>query len=179
MLSFLSRPRKSDKELKREFLKKFYLHDSHSWILGDRYVKANFDEFFDRISWQILKRFSKKRNLIFLPSNGKYSCTLSSINQHIIMVFPELMRLLKSPATNHALAILAHEIGHIVSEHSKKAIDPLEAQVEADLFACKMGYAVEIESFLHNQIESIEKRLRLTYVTAYIVSTSHKSKQAA
>jgi len=152
------------------FTNDFYENDNHRWIVQDRYIKANFDEFFEKLPRKIIKRLVKGPILLFLPSSGRFSCTLTNMNAHIVVVFPELMQLLKSPATNHALAILSHEVGHIVYEHSKKKIEPTEAQVQADFFACQLGFASEIESFLHDQPESIEKRVRLSYVTSYIIS---------
>ena len=43
----------------------------------------------------------------------------------------------------------------------------MEAQVDADNFACEMGYLEELESFLHEQRDSVEKRVRLTFVSSY------------
>ena len=43
----------------------------------------------------------------------------------------------------------------------------MENQVDADTFACDMGYLEELESFLHDQSESVEKRVRLSFITTY------------
>ena len=43
----------------------------------------------------------------------------------------------------------------------------MEAQVDADEFACEIGYLDQIEDFLHDQPESVEKRVRLTFITNY------------
>ena len=66
-----------------------------------------------------------------------------------------------------ARAVLAHEVGHIMLEHSENSDDPMEAQVDADTFACDMGYLDQLESFLHEQPETVEKRVRLTFLTNY------------
>ncbi|MBL7665133.1 MAG: M48 family metalloprotease [Bacteriovoracaceae bacterium] len=158
----------------REFFKsQFFQSEHHHWIVANKFIQANFEEFFDKLPLILIKKFTQGPQLIFLASSGRYSCAINPLQAHVIIVFPELMKLLKSSATNHALAILAHEIGHIAHEHGAKVIDPIEAQVEADLFACKLGYALEIESFLEDQVESLEKRIRLTYVTAYLHSTNN------
>lgn len=161
---------KSNKEYLDIFVSDFFSNDNHSWIAKDRYIRANFEEFFEKLPSKVIKKFVKGPGLIFIPSSGKYSCTLSNLQCHIIIVFPELMRLLRSSATNHALAILAHEVGHIIYDHSKKVMDPIEAQVEADMFACQLGFGNEIESFLEDQPESLEKRVRITYVTAHLTT---------
>ncbi len=160
----------SHEEVLHRFFQKFYQEETHFWIIENKYIKANFDEFFERLSVEDLKLFLGKQRLLFLPSSGRFSCTFQSMNDYIIIVFPELMSLLKSSATNHALAILAHEMGHIIHNHSKREIDPVKAQVEADLYACKLGFSDELETFLLDQADTMEKRIRLTYVTAYIMN---------
>ncbi len=153
------------------FLARFYSEESHNWILNDRYIKANFDDFFEKLSKDHLKIFLKDQRLLFLPSSGKFSCTFQTMNDFIVIVFPELMSLLRSSASNHASAILAHELGHIIHSHSRKDIDPIKAQVEADAFACELGFADELETFLMDQQDSLEKKIRLTYVTSFIFSS--------
>jgi hypothetical protein len=166
--------KKSHEEENKDFFdifsRDFFANDNHRWVHEDRYIKANFEEFFERLPKKVIRRFVKGPGLLFLPSSGKFSCTLTSVQSHIVIVFPELMKLLRSSATNHALAILAHELGHIVYNHSSRPMDPLEAQVEADNFACELGFANELESFLMDQPDTLEKRVRLTYITSRIVS---------
>ena len=159
----------SYEEILEIFLTQFYSNEAHSWIIQDRYIRANFDDFFEKLPADVLKKFIGNQKLIFVLSIGFYINTLDSMSHYVIIVFPELFRLLKSSATNHALAILAHEIGHIVCGHSRKIIDPIKAQVEADRFACELGYAPELDSFLFDQNDSIEKKIRMTYVTSYMM----------
>jgi len=166
---FKKKPALSPKKIREIYRQDFFMKPEHGWILENRYIKANFEELIDRLPSKILLQLLKDKEVAFVPSNGFYSCALSGSHQSFIMVFPELMQLLKSAATNHALAVLIHELGHIILEHSKKNTEPLNAQVEADLFACELGLGEEIESFLHDQEESEEKRVRIAYVTSYLL----------
>lgn len=84
----------------------------------------------------------------------------------MILIFPELKRLLNAPFDGWAKAVLAHEFGHLYHQHGSRFVEPLEAQVEADRFAIEMGYLRPLAEFLEEQPESIEKRTRLAYLTS-------------
>ena len=64
----------------------------------------------------------------------------------------------------------------LIYEHGKKSIDPLTAQVEADRFAIHLGYGHELEKFLLEQVESVEKRTRLTYLTSQLILFENQKK---
>ncbi|MGK0366876.1 MAG: hypothetical protein ACI9QD_000006 [Thermoproteota archaeon] len=153
-----------------EYQDNFFKSPVHDWITENRYIKATFQELFSIIPNKTQRFFIDTAIIQFLPSSGKYSCALTKESSHVIIVFPELMQLLRSPMMDHSLAILTHELGHIIYEHGKKDIDPLEAQVEADQFSIDLGFAVQLEEFLESQPESIEKRVRMTYITPHILS---------
>ena len=104
---------------------------------------------------------------LFVRSNGRYACSVSSLQQNVIIIFPEVYRLLTKTYDGWAKAVMAHEVGHLYLDHSENSDDPMEAQVDADNFACDMGYLEELENFLHDQAESVEKRVRLTFLTNY------------
>lgn len=154
---------------KSVFIADFYGKPEHQWILKERYIKANFDDFIDSLPLNVMEKLVKKNHTIFVPSNGKYGCAISDNQQNIIIIFPELFRLLQSTAAGEAFAILAHELGHVINGHSKRNIDTMEAQIEADTFAAEIGYADDLENFLLSMPESTEKRLRLSYLTTYIL----------
>ena len=166
---FSRRPQMNVKKIRETFHMDFFSKPEHHWILESRYIKANFEDLFDKLPAKMLLKLMKEKDIIFVPSNGYFSCALNSYNKSIVMIFPELMSLLKSTATNHALAVLLHEIGHIILEHTEKNTEPLNAQVEADMFACELGLGEELESFLHEQDETEEKRVRIAYVTSYLM----------
>ena len=77
---------------------------------------------------------------------------------------------MRSTAISGFKGILAHELGHIMLSHGSRKLPVLDAQVEADKFACELGYLDDIENFLLEQPESIEKRVRLSFVTSLYFS---------
>lgn len=161
-------------DLIMQFKNDFFTKEHHYWINENKYIKGVFEDLFDLLPEKILQFFIDGPPLLFLISNGRYSCALSVKNSSVIVVFPELMKLLKSPATYHAMAILAHEIGHIYLEHGHKDIDPLKAQIEADKFASDLGLGHQIESFLNDLEECTEKRVRICYLASRNIADSYR-----
>jgi hypothetical protein len=149
-----------------DFFFEFFNNPQHKWINEDRYIKANFEEFFSLIPLKILRELWKESDIWFISSSGKYSCAIEPVGCSVILIFPELIQILRSFNPDGTKAILAHELGHIFYNHSNRRIDVLEAQVEADKFAIDMGFIEELESFLQDQGESLEKRVRLSYISA-------------
>jgi hypothetical protein len=165
----IKKPTQSIKVRFKDYQTSFFTHPFHQWINQNRYTKATFQEFFDLLPMHAIEFLLNTSPIYFLHSSGKYSCALSNTRAHAIIVFPELSSLLRSTMMDHSLAILLHELGHIIFEHADKDIDPTKAQVEADLFAAKLGFAEQIEEFLLDQPESLEKRTRLSYLTKYVI----------
>ncbi len=155
---------------KGDFLNCFFANPKHEWIASDRYLKSSFDEFFSFVPLAIINElYQKHSDIWFVKSNGRFSCTFSSEMCPVVIIFPELVKELSSFNPRGAHAVLAHELGHVFHEHSKKMIDPMQAQVEADEFAIDLGFEVEIEDFLNSRPESVEKRVRLTYLTSKVL----------
>lgn len=129
----------------------------HEWIVTDRYIFRSFKFLLEAIP-EDKKEFFMKNNILFLPSDGKLACALSQLqNCHTIIIFPDLMKILKSPIFERGIAVLAHELGHIYYEHSYKNIHPAKAQLEADSFVEDMGLKdslIQILSDYENQASS-------------------------
>jgi hypothetical protein len=149
-----------------DFFFEFFNNNQHQWIVQDRYIKANFEEFFSLVPLKKLNKLYGKSDIWFIPSSGKFSCAIEPIGCSVVMIFPEFIQMLRSFSSFNAKAILAHELGHIYNNHSHRSIDVLEAQVEADKFAVELGLSDEIEAFLQSMPESMEKRVRLSYLTS-------------
>lgn len=140
--------------------------DEHFWIREDQYIHMNMTDFLERLPLRVLHKVFYQESTIFVQSTGKFACSVTTQHQNAIIVFPELYNFLTKINDGWAKAVLAHEIGHIFYDH-KFSNDIMECQVDADEFACEMGYMDELEDFLHDQPESVEKRLRLTFITNY------------
>ena len=170
MLDNLKRILKPD--FSKEHLVQFVLQqEEHSWIRENPYVQAHMQDFLERLPRKVLKEIFYDKMTLFVRASGRFACTVTSPHQSVILIFPEVYELLAKTYDGWAKAVLAHEVGHLVLEHGEFRADPMECQVDADTFACEMGYFEEIESFLHEQKESIEKRVRLSFVSNYYFST--------
>lgn len=158
-----------NKELTKVELIDFILgQEEHKWIHADAYVKANMLDFLERLPKRVLDKVFYEKKTLLVRANGKYACSVSNFHQNVILVFPEVWSLLTKTYDGWAKAVLAHEVGHLYLDHAHKHdLEPLEAQVDADTFACDMGYLEELESFLHEQKDSVEVRVRLSFITSY------------
>lgn len=138
----------------------------HVWMRENQYVYMHMEEFLERLPLKVLSKVFYQESTVFVRSTGKFACSVTNMHQNAILVFPELYNYLTKINDGWAKAVLAHEVAHIYFDH-KHNNDIMETQVEADEFACEMGYLDQIEDFLHDQPESIEKRVRLSFVTTY------------
>ncbi len=165
---------KETSPLIESYLERILTNPHHDWILNmPRYQKI-ISFLFESMPIHILKAFSKMdKNIAFIKANGQLSCALGSMNEyHVILVFPDLIQSLRSAAPMYGAAILAHELGHLYHNHSKRDITPLEAQFEADLFACQLGLENELLDVLLDHQESREAQLRIKEIAHYIKTKS-------
>lgn len=153
---------------KDDFFFEFFQNPQHDWIVKDKYIKANFEEFFTYVPLKTLEKLYGNGDIWFITSSGRFSCAVEPIGCSVILVFPEFLQMLRSTHPGGAKAILGHELGHIYHNHSSKRIDVLQAQVEADGFVIELGFAKELEDFLNDQVEGTEKRVRLSYLTSKV-----------
>jgi len=128
---------------------RFFNESLHSWINQDIHLSRSFQDFFDRLPMSSVDWLYRSPKILLLRSNAKFSCSLNiPTNASAILVFPDLMKLLRSAAPEYGLAILAHELGHLIHEHALKSIDPFGAQLEADRYAFGLGYGVPLKELL-------------------------------
>ncbi len=147
----------------KKFREEFFENPHHTWIKEHPAIVRSFDHLFDLLTLEQVSKLFYKTNIIFLKGNGKISCSLPSLpNTHFILVFPELYQLLKSASPTHALAILAHELGHILCEHTQNNIHPIIAQFEADQFVCALGLKKELIDVLNDYkyLEECQVRIK-------------------
>ena len=151
------------------FLHVFAAQADNEWLLQDRYLSRVIVDFFKELPEQTIKQFST-RPLVLVPITGHLSCAIGEKDaMDIILIFPELLRKLRSANPRLGLAVLAHEIGHLYHRHSVRKIDRLQAQVEADRYACELGYALELLETLE-AFTDLDTKVRITYITADYLS---------
>ena len=153
----------------REIYKKqFFSKKHHWWINQDNAYKKVFSLLIDSFNQSLFDYLKKqKKDILFLQASGKLACSVSTASySHVVLVYPDLTKILKSAFFLRGIAILAHELGHLYHDHGNKNIDPLEAQIEADKFACRLGFAYELQEVLLEHKTSIDCRTRVSYLTS-------------
>ena len=145
----------------------------HQWIKEDKYLLNSIKELFKLLPAHVQK-FLVQENVLFIKCNKKFS---SAVNlppkAKGILIFPDLSQMLCSGAPEFGWAILAHEIGHLISKHSLKRQDPLISQIEADKFAVNIGLGAELADFLQNLPRTQEISVRLSYLTAELATIGY------
>ena len=155
-----NRKRKTLERRREEFNKNFFYSSFHEWILKNKYLSRSFEILFESFDRELLEVFDNK--LLFIKTEGKWASALSSLDQfHIILIYPDLRKLLNSPLMVRGVAVMAHEVGHIYLGHPKKNIESHKAQLEADYFACRLGFKKELIDFLSEYPNSWECQTRL------------------
>ena len=162
ILRNFSKPKKTEQLIQR-FLEK----PEHFWILKDRLLARRMISFLTLFPLEDLYEILENRKLVLLYCNRIMSCSISPTgSREIILVFPELRQLLLSVQNQRGFAILAHELAHILLEHTRNAISPVMAQIEADAYAKFLGFRDELIAVLEDEGESEEIRVRIKALSA-------------
>ncbi|OUR99952.1 hypothetical protein A9Q84_02670 [Halobacteriovorax marinus] len=140
--------------------KQFYENSEHQWILSDQRILECFKLVLETLNKN--KRMqSFLKNSLFIRTNGSYACAITG-KKIVILIYPELISIMKSNNYKQAVAVLLHEVGHIILDHQQRDITNTMAQIEADLFSSELGYGEYLFDFLNerNQGPQIQKRLQ-------------------
>lgn len=156
--------------IKEDFKKSFLKDSNHQWIHEERVIKRSIEILLDSLSIE-QTQFFMKHPTYFIPCRAHLSCAIGRTqNHHLILIFPELIQLLKSASALHGIAILAHELGHIYHQHTEQKIDTLTAQIEADQFAFDMGFGEELQEVLLDHVHSVDCRIRISRLTSQLIT---------
>jgi Zn-dependent protease with chaperone function len=137
--------KQTDQEKRIQLIQEFLLQSHHQWILRNKNLKTRIIDLLSLLSTKDLLSLFKKKSLLLLNSDGRFSCTLrKEMDNEIILIYPDLLRLFESAEFPQAQAILAHEIGHILLQHNERKMSLREAQIQADQFVAELGYAEEL-----------------------------------
>lgn len=142
----------------------FFSLPEHQWI-NNAVMKSHFEKLFQRLPVGLMEALMSKYPVVFIPSeNLKEQRQAGMVLSNTVVVFPEFQKLLRT-GNQAAVAYLAHELAFLIYELEETQKDSLMAEVEADKFVCDIGLDMELEQLLLMLDETIEKRLRLTYLT--------------
>lgn len=166
---FFSRTHSQKQILRTQFSEYFFAQAEHQWITAE--MKPHFDELFSRLPVGVLEALMSKYPVSFLKSGSESARVAQTYSfSSAIVVFPEFQKLLAT-SKRSAVAYLAHELAFVLYELEEAKVDPIMAEVEADKFVCDIGLMFELEELLLMLDETIEKRVRLTYLTAHHFSS--------
>lgn len=168
MLNLIQRFFKKDHSgkgmVRANFAAYFYSIPEHQWIVTQN-LQPHFDKLFQHLPVGAIEAMMTKYPVVFIPSEiYRPQRQAGAVLSNTVVVFPEFQKLLRSPK-RAAVAYLAHELAFLLYELEEAKVDPMMAEVEADKFVCDIGLSDELEDFLLMLDETIEKRLRLTYLT--------------
>jgi len=172
-LTWWSNKQKQARPKKRAQLEQeFWQRPEHQWVQADLSVARSFKWFWQALPEQAIAKLAHLPAVIFVLSSGRLSGTYyQSAGVQVVLVFPDLLKILKSADPGWGVATLAHELGHVLQEHSGQVVDPLQAQLEADQWVVSSGLAQELEGLLLSLPESRDKRVRLSHLTATLAKT--------
>lgn len=163
---FLSKDRGSRAHIRKNFVEYFFSLPEHQWI-NETCNRSHFDKLFAHLPAGVLEAMMTKYPVVFVPSSEFKKKTPGTVLANTIVVFPEFQRLLMSDKKS-GIAYLAHEIAFVLLELEEGMKgDSIMAEVEADKFVSDLGLTFELEELLLMLDESIEKRVRLTYLTIH------------
>lgn len=175
MLDFFKKHKSLDPKTKKEnFLKSFISDSNHRWIAEDRMVHRGVKMLIESLQDKHIDFFTKHPTYL-IPCQAHLSCAIGRTqNHHLVLVFPELLQILRSASSVHGVAILAHELGHIYYQHTENKIDTLQAQIEADDFAFQLGFGEELQEILLDHVNSVDCRVRISRLTSKLITQKHK-----
>jgi hypothetical protein len=145
---------------KDQFIKHFFKNEINAWILKVPNVGNAIRILLNTLDKETIRTLSGKE-IGFVTCQGLWASTINpQKNLFLILVFPNLLELFDSPKFLLGVAVLAHEIGHIFCDHSKRKLSPMEEQFEADSFAARIGFKNELIDFLSMYPNSTECKIR-------------------
>lgn len=161
---FFSKEKSNKTQLRQDFSTYFFSLPEHAWLLNSQ-TKKHFEKLFSHLPVGVLEALMRKYPIMFITNDAlRKKQSAGTILSNTIVVFPEFQKMLQTNNTA-AVAYLAHELAFVLYELEEAHVDPLMAEVEADKFVCDIGLGHELEQHLLHLDETIERRLRLTYLT--------------
>jgi hypothetical protein len=161
---FFSPAKNNHGEIRKNFCSYFLSQPEHHWIKNSS-ISKHFEKLFSLLPSSLLEALVSKYAVSFIRSEELKGQNPGLVFTNIIVVFPEFQKLLSSNKGS-AVAYLAHELAFMLWELEEgERFEPLMAEVAADKFVCDLGLTFELEELLMMLDETIEKRLRLTYLT--------------
>ena len=134
MFSLIKRKKTFRPITRSQFWEQFLSHPQHDWIKEDTVLLRLFKILYESIPETRIQHFHQNQiTPVFVFCPGRWAATIQPTAQakDLIVLFPDLIKILYSAAPLHGVAILAHELGHLYHQHATKEVSMLEAQIES------------------------------------------------
>ena len=165
MFNFITRffqpTNNTHKDFRQHFSHYFFSQPEHAWF--DESIQNHFIKLFSHLPVGVLKMLMNDKPLQFIQSKD---LSLGMGMSSYIVIFPEFEKLLRSEH-KAAVAFLAQEVALLLLESEEPTMDELSRELAADKFVADLGFTFELEELLFMLDESIEKRLRLSFLTSH------------
>lgn len=151
----------TQQDYRERFAEYFFSQQEHQWF--DDKIKAHFQKLFLHLPVGVLKHLQCENPVLFIQSKSFHpGMDLKSY----IVIFPEFEELIRS-SQKAAIAFLAQEIALLLLESEEPQLNEITRELEADKFVSDLGFTFELEELLLMLDESVEKRMRLCYLTSH------------
>lgn len=164
MFNFIQKYRSKFKT-KEAFELSFFKDVNHTWISNDRYLKSSFEELFSLIPLSLINEIYTYYDSLIILESGESSLSAFSNIASIEIDFKHKKEL-RSFNPSEAHALLIYKIGILLSSFNET--ENSNAQTFADGLALQLGFETEIENIIQREEESIDKRVRLSYLTSKV-----------
>ncbi|MFA5584253.1 MAG: hypothetical protein WDA09_08555 [Bacteriovoracaceae bacterium] len=149
------------REFRQNFKTYFFSQPEHAWF--DEQIKNHFEKLISHLPTGVLKHLMTEQPLQFIQSKD---FSLGMEMTSYIVIFPEFENLIRSNK-KAAVAFLAQEVALLLLESHEPHLDELTRELEADKFVSDLGFTFELEDLLLMLDESVEKRVRLCYLSSH------------
>ena len=154
-----------------KFKAQFFARPEHQWLKEDRTVFRMINYLWDILPLALRSQLPPE--LVFTYASGRLACTVAASGRHqIVIIFPELLKILHTASPERGLAILGHELAHLILKHHQKKITPWAAQLEADQLVVVMGLGAELQEVIADFAPPWEAQIRLSKIAAALPKTN-------
>ena len=140
---------------------------AHHWIISNGHIKRFFEEVLFMLDEDEIESLASYGQLVFLESQGMFSSVIPTHgDKTFVLIYPELMKMIRTADNEMAYAVIFHELGHLYYRHftMRSTVDETTKQIEADEFAIRHGHAKGLFTFLKSMPISVEISQRLEMI---------------
>ena len=150
-----------------KFKAAFWAKEEHQWLRQDKALHRGFNYLWD--IFPLALRAQLPRDLCFVRCAGRLACSVAAQKKRgVILIFPELERLLHSASPEQALAIICHELAHLILGHHQHPVDAWDAQLAADRLVAVMGLGRELQEVIADYAPAWQAQARIAELEKHL-----------